>query len=79
MSLFHRHVYREVQRVFTGRAKLGPCEGSAEIIMEMLMGVTTVISRCECGKVYTIKVLGDARIDAASDAAQIDALNRMMK
>ena len=79
MSLFHRHVYREVQRVFSGRVTLGACDGPATTLQELMMGVTTIVSRCECGKLDTTKVLGDARLAAASDAEQIDALNRMMK
>ena len=74
MTFWHRHRYVEVQRVFTGRVKLGPCEGSADVIQKMLMGATTIISRCECGKLYTTQVLGDATLPV-----DIEALNRMMK
>ena len=74
MTFWHRHDYKENQRVFSGRVRFtkGPVEMSAIMFQELTSGVTTIISRCECGKFQIVKVLGDARQDAA-----VEELNRM--
>lgn len=62
--MFHRHRWREMQRVYTGPStiKLGGLECSEHMAERMMFGVTTILQSCEtCGELKNHEVLGDAR------------------
>ena len=62
MTWWCTHKFHELQRVFSGRAKIDHVEGCSEQFAKtMTFGVTTIISKCGvCGRLTTTEVLGDA-------------------
>ena len=74
MTFWHRHVYKENQRIFSGRIVFqgSNVHMSPLSFQRITCGTTTILSMCDCGKMQKIEVLGDARQDAA-----VEELNRM--
>lgn len=63
MSLFHRHQWRETQRVFTGPSGCTKiAEATQETAERLIWGITTILHRCDCGATRQDEIKGDARI-----------------
>lgn len=60
--MFHNHDWKEIERTFTGTAKLGDSWGySSEEIERFLFGVTTILWECQdksCRKLRKEEMLG---------------------
>ena len=59
-NVFHNHQWVEVERFST--RPVGSFRGGegrpTEDFERLLLGVTTILYRCECGEIKTVEVLG---------------------
>lgn len=62
--MIHRHRFTETQRVYAAPT-MTQFKGdrlTQEAVDRWLFGITTIISKCDCGRISTTEVLGDARL-----------------